>query len=288
MDGFRNERLFVVPSDFLQTMLDDPLFSMLYVTDIGYFPSALHHYLKRPQGCPTWLIIYCNDGEGSIQVGGGKPFSLGIGQVAFLPPNTPHEYRASSENPWSIYWVHVSGFQTLKALVPDHLRGALNLQAAGCELLESLFAECFEIMKNKYTFDNYFYLSQIVSHMLASITHYVTDVGSNSRGETAVRDIIHYMKENLHRNLTLTELARKTPYSASSLQLLFRRYTQSSPIDYFLRMKIQAASKEIYFTSRPVKDIALAYGYRDPLYFSRVFKQIMGLSPREYRNQVRG
>jgi AraC-like DNA-binding protein len=69
---------------------------------------------------------------------------------------------------------------------------------------------------------------------------------------------------------------------------LFKHATGLAPIEYFLRTKIYAASQDLYFSKLPVQDIAGAYGIEDPYYFSRLFKKIMGLSPKNYRNRVSG
>ncbi|RRJ64848.1 AraC family transcriptional regulator [Paenibacillus oralis] len=53
-------------------------------------------------------------------------------------------------------------------------------------------------------------------------------------------------------------------------------------------MKLQAASRELYFSKVPIKDIAMSYGFEDPLYFSRLFRKTFGLSPNQFRNQQRG
>jgi AraC-like DNA-binding protein len=51
---------------------------------------------------------------------------------------------------------------------------------------------------------------------------------------------------------------------------------------------MQAASRDLYFSELPVKDIAYSYGIEDPYYFSRIFKKIMGVSPQQYRSMVKG
>lgn len=284
-DGFENERLFVMPEDFLKGIIHDPLFFALYVTDIGYFPHALHHFRERSMGTPTWVMMYCINGEGVVQLEDQEPYQLQKGQVTFLPANVPHLYYASEEQPWSLYWVHFNGTLPRAVLNASRMQGALHLLSAGCALLEPLFAESFQLLKGKHGKNDYFYLCQIVSHMIGIVYHFVTDANISGKGEAAVQMAIAFMKQNLHRSITLEELASATYYSPSYLLQLFQRITQSSPMAYFQHMKIQAASKEVYFTKRPIKEIAQSYGFADSLYFSRVFKSIIGVSPKAYRNK---
>ncbi|MDR0449883.1 MAG: helix-turn-helix transcriptional regulator, partial [Treponema sp.] len=65
------------------------------------------------------------------------------------------------------------------------------------------------------------------------------------------------------------------------------QFTGYAPMEYFLRLKIQAAARDIFFSDSLIQDIAAIYGIEDPYYFSRLFKRIMGVSPRQYRNYNR-
>lgn len=57
-----------------------------------------------------------------------------------------------------------------------------------------------------------------------------------------------------------------------------------SPIDYFIKLKIYYACQLLAQSARKIKDISEMVGYDGAYYFSRLFKQIMGKSPKEYRN----
>ncbi|MDR2376017.1 MAG: helix-turn-helix transcriptional regulator, partial [Treponema sp.] len=69
---------------------------------------------------------------------------------------------------------------------------------------------------------------------------------------------------------------------------LFKHTTGYAPIEFFLRTKIQASARDLYFSNLPVRDIALSYGIEDPYYFSRLFKKIMGISPLKFRKTETG
>lgn len=287
-DGFKNERLFVVPGFYYQNMDEEALCVNCYVTSIGYFPSALHHYRERPHGLEDFLLMYCVGGEGLVQIAQNPKYPLKQGQIALLPPDTAHLYYASKNNPWSIYWIHLNGKQIAKLWERGYLGESKYLLSSGCVLLETLFNECFQMMKQKYTEKDYFYLCQIVSHILGVVCNFVTETVTTEKGENAVETAIAYMKQNLHRTIALEELSGLTHYSSSHLNQLFQRIKQSSPIEYFIQMKLQAASRELYFSKLPIKDIALNYGFDDPLYFSRLFRKTFGVSPNAFRNQPRG
>ena len=58
-DGFEKEQFFVIPDQFLSEYLKNPLAHNLAVTLMGYFPLAVNHYVNRPKGCGTALMLYC-------------------------------------------------------------------------------------------------------------------------------------------------------------------------------------------------------------------------------------
>ena len=49
-------------------------------------------------------------------------------------------------------------------------------------------------------------------------------------------------------------------------------------------MKMQKASQQLDFTDHSVKDIAMSMGFDDPYYFSKRFRKIIGMSPKQYRS----
>jgi AraC-like DNA-binding protein len=288
-DGFENEYLFVFPDEFLNRMAGDKLFQPLAVTEIGYFPLARYHFRQRPLGCETAILIYCSTGSGFYSVNGEKPKMLQSRQLIMIPPDTPHIYGASEENPWSIYWVHFKGslvdpyYGMLKNLIPIFLPDMFG------EKLRKMFRQCFTMLKTPLQTEEYFYLCQIVGTMIAL----APCAGKNSMlhfhsGNSMIEKTIAFMEKHLHDIVSLDELVQVAGCSRSYLNYLFQKVSGNSPLAYFLRAKMQSASRDLYFSTLPVKDIALSYGIEDPYYFSRLFKKVMGMSPLKYRSLVKG
>ena len=84
--------------------------SDLLLTSIGYFPKAENHYFARPRGSIQMIVIYCVRGHGWATLG-AKKYSVGPGDVLVIPPDQPHAYGADASGlePWTIYWLHVTG-----------------------------------------------------------------------------------------------------------------------------------------------------------------------------------
>jgi AraC-like DNA-binding protein len=99
---------------------------------------------------------------------------------------------------------------------------------------------------------------------------------------------IQYMVEHIQSSLTLDEMAHHIGLSKPHFVHLFKQVTRYSPIDYFLRLKIQRSCQYLDLTDYHIKEISKSIGIQDPYYFSRVFRKVMGQSPSEYRKTKRG
>jgi len=88
-------------------------------------------------------------------------------------------------------------------------------------------------------------------------------------------------------DLQVDQLAKELCVSRSQLNRKISSLTGSSPAAYITTLCIERA-KEL-FTTKPelhIDEVGYACGYSDPAYFSRVFRQIEGLSPTEFRKQL--
>ena len=84
----------------------------------------------------------------------------------------------------------------------------------------------------------------------------------------------------------LKELASHFGYSESYMYRLFFKETGYAPMNYFLHMKIDRACQLLLHTNMKINQVALKLGFDDPYYFSRIFKKIVGTSPKDYRHSL--
>ena len=96
------------------------------------------------------------------------------------------------------------------------------------------------------------------------------------------------MKQHLNQSLQLDSLASIATLSRSHYVELFKKRTGYAPIDYFIRLRMHHACQLMDTTDASVKEVADSLGYKDALYFSRLFKQINERTPTEYRRLRKG
>ena len=92
---------------------------------------------------------------------------------------------------------------------------------------------------------------------------------------------------HLHRSysqpVSVDEMAAHAHLSSSRFRRLFHQRTGFSPLEYLTRLRLNHASQLMAETALSIAEIARAVGYEDPLYFSRLFRRKMGVSPTEFR-----
>lgn len=94
-----------------------------------------------------------------------------------------------------------------------------------------------------------------------------------------------YMENHYHKALTLEEVADQIGISSYYLSKLFKDHFQVTFIEYLTNIRMKKAKELLLDSTIPLKEIALTIGYKDPNYFSRVFKKETKLSPRDYRSK---
>jgi transcriptional regulator GlxA family with amidase domain len=94
------------------------------------------------------------------------------------------------------------------------------------------------------------------------------------------------MRQNIDKTLYLDDLAKLSHVSKYHFSRRYHALTGMTPLQHFSHIKIEHASTLLEQTSLSISDIAYQLGYDDALYFSRVFKKQMKLSPRAYRKRL--
>lgn len=290
--GFVGERAIVIPEPIIDQLKLDDLGSLLHITDIGYYHKACFHYRKRTQEeAREYILIYCIEGEGWFEMEGNRQKVM---QEHFfiLPKGKAHAYGCTKNNPWTIYWMHFDGQKAGYFSEGLDKPTLLNVQKnSRIEDRLHLFEEIYNTLKNGYSKNNLEYSITSLFHFLGSLKFlgaYRESIFSTQNNKNIVDDAIHYMQENIHKRLTLNEIADHTGFSSSHFSTLFQKRTGHSPLNYFAQLKMQKACHFLDFSDMKINQIILKIGYDDPFYFSRIFTKTMGMSPTEYRRKKKG
>ncbi len=100
-----------------------------------------------------------------------------------------------------------------------------------------------------------------------------------------VSDVIRYIDDNYKRELTLAELAEVVHVSPNYLSSLFKKEAGINYADYLLQYRIDRAKELLLGTFSKTYEIAEQTGFANQSYFSRAFKKLTGMGPKEYRRE---
>jgi len=259
------------------------------ITDIGYFHRATKHYRERDGSLSQHILIHCTEGAGWYKIA-NRSYKVRAHQVFVVPARVAHGYGAESKNPWSIYWVHFTGKRSISIAERLAAKKILTISKNQEDVYrERLFSSMFGALELGYSKANIEYVNICLWYYLVSFLYPdLFQVNSPVLDKDMVRDTVFFMKDNIGKSLSLKEMADNSGYSVSRFSFLFKENTGHAPGIYFLQLKMQQACNMLKGKNTRIKEIADQLGYNDPYYFSRLFKQIVGVSPRNYKRVQKG
>jgi AraC family transcriptional regulator of arabinose operon len=289
-EGFAGQRLVVLPPATVQSARQHPLLSGLLPTVAGFFSQARGHRVERTAGAYSHVLIVCLAGHGWFRLGNDpRSCSVVAGDALLFPPAIGHAYGADDLTPWSIEWTHFFGTESAAwraalELADDQAMLSVGPGQAG----EIRLGRVYPYLERGYGLPNLLAATAALRASLAELVRRRSVAGSGEPARIAVARSIERLRERLNQPVQLAALAAEAGLSVSHYSMLFRVQTGLSPIDCFLRMRMQRAALLLDTTSLRVEEVAASLGYDDPFYFSRQFKRFMTRSPRAYRAVRKG
>ena len=103
--------------------------------------------------------------------------------------------------------------------------------------------------------------------------------------ETLAREVKFFLDENYKRRISNQDLTEEFGFVSSYISSIFKTYYGKTPMDYVVECRMEEGKRLLRRGDMKIKAIADRLGYEDSLYFSKVFKKIEGMSPKQYMNK---
>lgn len=256
----------------------------------GYEECAAD-FRMPPHTRSEYLIHYITKGEG-LYTCEGIDYPLHANDMFIIFPSQLVSYRTSAENPMHFSWfaftsekaeqlIEQLGFSTERLICKLHPKYSIDdsIRSLG-EYMESM-GEC-----NEFTVQSQLY--SILSNISESYS-----LSYNYVKETQVGLYEHigkaksYIKCNYIYPITVKDVVEHVGLERSYFSKIFHKYTGMTAQNYILNIRITRSKLLLERTDYTIKEVCSYVGMKDEYYFSRAFKQSVGLSPSQYRRSFR-
>ena len=243
---------------------------MYYVVgDVMNFLINLIKEESPPHNHKNYEIIVYTKGNGTIHAA-EKDIAVGPGKMIIIPPGIVHSSSKSSTDFERIYIngeLNQTFFLTSPTVVLD------NSANEGLLLAKMIYT-------NRYSNREY------VVALINAFTHFLLqNIKMDDDIFLAIKNIVEEISNNFFDcNINLNALLKKSGYSEDYIRAQFKKITGKTPTEFLTEIRINHACYliDIYKNLFSLADVAERCGYTDYVYFSRRFKQIMGVSPQKY------
>ena len=230
----------------------------------------------NPTGRSDFYFMYMIKGELEL-FSSGDWVRIGAGNVVVFYPEKEYRYRNVSGEPIFYYFVHYTGRDALEVTqscgfvhsVPKNI----GVRERLFKHIEAISEEC--LRKN----ENYFIrLSAELTALLVDASRYFTESKAKR-----LYNSIEYLSKNFAAAPDVNELAAMEHLSTGRYRCVFSELMGMSPKEYIIRLRLDRSMELLQCTDLSVGEISDIVGYQDPLYFSKLFKRKLGVSPAAYR-----
>jgi len=233
---------------------------------------------------------FIHEGRGVYHFG-GKSWDLVKGQGFLVYPESVSQYTADQEDPWIYSWCAFSGNCAELLLEEANLTRSFPIFTATEHSWFETFAAAFNAngthecsLALARQSELYRFFKEL--NDLAARSGRARDGRAPSVKDQYVRKAIDYVHINYGRRIHVSDIADSVGIDRIYLARLFKESLSISPQAYLVQYRMEKASKLLLNPVLSISDAARSVGYEDPLLFSKMFKKVIGLSPRAYRQSA--
>lgn len=264
------------------------------VDDQSYFYDKLHQH-------PEIQLSYVLEGEGKL-IGGDYIGLFRPGDLFLLGHDVPHVFRSNKEyhdehnglrsHAVAVFFDHrvfTSGFYSIEELQGvrkffEQLTGCYRVQdAARDAIVRHMLA-----LPQTSNLERVLVVLQLVQQLMQPGTLQCLNVTDqmhnlNEREGKRMEQVLHFLMEQSHRAISLEEVASVASMSREAFCRFFKERTRKTYVHYLNELRVTNVCHLLLHTEQTIAGAAYACGFANLSHFNRVFFNIMGKTPREYR-----
>ena len=212
---------------------------------------------------------------------GHKRMSLKPGQAILHYPDAPFYCESPLNGQTRYYWISFTGRRAEEVLADYRLMNQSILDLG----MDPVITEAFDTLVTDHELGGRYAKYTNIMELLRIFTQIRRQ---DDRVDTASpRQKLHrsvsFIQSRYYEDISVRQLAELEHMSVSWYRELFRELVGCSPLTYLTDIRITKAKGLLTRSNASIAEIAYLVGYKDPLYFTRSFKKLVGTSPSEYR-----
>ncbi len=280
----------------------------VYVTGVGIstipsasrFPSSIHPELyqftwEKGRVLPEYQVIYLSSGGGVFESSHTGCLTVEAGDIIILLPRVWHRYRPDEQTGWTSHWMSLNGsfinnLLDNRFITPD----SPVLHCGDDQTLVKTFERMVDLVRPNHI-ENPLLVASAAMEILSKIllpsrkeqAEPATQPFAKPVEDRIVAEVIRHIWNNPQQSMTIDEIVDQFPVTRRSLERRFKRTLGYTIREEITRCRIERAKQLLEETEMPIKKIAITAGFSSAERLCKVFQGMLGLSPTEYRTEVR-
>lgn len=246
----------------------------------AFGPAARNHFLFHYVISGCGMLLADNKEKETCN------YRVKSGQGFMIFPNQINTYIADQNLPWEYVWIEFDGLRVKEALEIAGLSpNAPIYHANSHDLRETMMNEMLYIAQHGDMAP--FHLIGHLYLFLDAMTRSVSSIrlsGSGKLQDFYIHEAINFIEQNFQNNVSVEDIADTCGLNRSYFGKIFKKSVGRTPQEFLLNYRMTKAAELLKLTKLSIGDISKAVGYDNPFHFSRAFKHVYGMPPREWRN----
>jgi len=248
-----------------------------------------HHNFDWDTGriLQEYQLIYITKGGGIFESENCKS-EVTAGSVILLYPQERHRYKPHQQTGWDEMWVGFKGDFIDNIIEKSYFNPSNAVFHIGFnETIVNLFNDIVKYSKEEKPGYQPM-ISGAIIYLLGLLhsEHQQKSLKETDMAEQTVNKARVIFREKVYDKISPEVVAEELQIGYSLFRKIFKKYTGLAPGQYLIQLKIQKAKELLSDPNKLIKEIAYDLHIESSLHFSKLFKEKVGLTPQEYRNQV--
>ncbi len=252
------------------------------------YPSQSHpsgYYFTWDNGriLQEYQLVYFTEGNGLYEDATGE-YPIKSGTLLIIQPGIWHRYRPDIHTGWTENYIGFNGLIAKHIFSNSQLTALKSVVHIGNreEFIDTYYKIYGYVKDEKPGFQ------QVSAGMVMKLLGYLVSIEKQlSFAETRIEKIIQkacfLIRENVEKEIDFKQYAECNNIAYSYFRRMFKIYTGLPPAKYQLDLKIIRSKELLLSTDKIMKEICYEVGFESEYYFSRIFKNKIGISPSRFR-----